>query len=85
MTPSVGRIVHTLVDPTHNNGADIAPAIVTRVWSDTCVNLRVFYDGAQVDWVTSATLHADEETARERVVPGTSPGRGHQAFWPPRV
>ena len=85
MKPTVGRIIHTLVDPARNNGADVAPAIITRVWSDTSVNLRVLYDGASVDWVTSATLHADEDTAREHVAMGIQPMSGHQAFWPPRV
>lgn len=85
MKPSVGRIVHTIVDPALNNGADVAPAIITRVWSDTTVNLRVMYDGASVDWITSASLHADEDAARERVALGASPQKGHNAFWPPRV
>lgn len=45
--PTVGRIVHYVPggnDPPHN-GAEVLPAIITRVWSDTCVNLRVFNDG----------------------------------------
>lgn len=39
MKPTVGRIVH------YQNGNIFAPAIVTRVWSDTCVNLTAFPDG----------------------------------------
>ena len=31
MKPSVGRIVHVLVDPDLHQGADVLPAIVTRV------------------------------------------------------
>lgn len=32
MTPSIGRVVHVLVAPVTNNGSDVAPATVTRVW-----------------------------------------------------
>jgi hypothetical protein len=46
MTPTVGRIVHVLVDPKANNGSDVAPAIITRVWNDSGVNLRVLRDNA---------------------------------------
>lgn len=41
MKPSVGRIVHFI-----HGGRNIAAAIVTRVHSDTCVNLYVFFDAA---------------------------------------
>lgn len=47
MKPSIGRIVwfHGF----HSNGIDEHPAIITRVWTDTCVNLTVFPDcGAPV-------------------------------------
>lgn len=36
MKPSVGRIV------LFSEGGTEAPAIVTRVWSDSCVNLQPF-------------------------------------------
>ena len=41
MKPAVGRIVHAFANPTQANGADIAPAIITRVWSDQTVNVTV--------------------------------------------
>ena len=61
MKPSIGRIVHFVVDPEKNHVA----AIITAVWSDTCVNLRLFLDGSNTshpeiygwaEWVTSRSL-----------------------------
>lgn len=77
MKPSIGRIVHFVVD--YGNEGKIAPAIITQVWSDTCVNLRVFYDGTNhapsgtEEWKTSCAY--DE---REKPDPRTW-------HWPPRV
>lgn len=78
MKPSLGRIVLTLVAPETNNGADVAPAIITRVWSDTCVNIRTLNDSMNSEWKTSVYLEADEEAARAR-------GGLRVAYWPPRV
>lgn len=59
-TPSVGRIVLVPMDPRGNNGQHYAPAIITRVWSDTMVNLRVFADSSDAPiWRTSAALAED--------------------------
>lgn len=80
MKPSVGRIVLTRVAPETNNGSDIAPAIITRVWNDALVNIRVINDSMNVEWKTSVSLYATEEEAREPGKPGL-----HVAFWPPRV
>ncbi len=44
MKPTIGRIVH-FVNP-YGTGKKIFPAIITNVWSDTCVNLHVFWDGS---------------------------------------
>jgi hypothetical protein len=50
MKPSVGRIVHVVED------GQPLPAIITKVHSDTCVNLRVFYDSNRNDaWRSSIT------------------------------
>lgn len=67
--PAKGRIVHVLVDPSVNNGDDSAPAMITRVWSDTCVNLRVLYDGPpsltedfrRPEWLSSWSVHESRE------------------------
>jgi hypothetical protein len=79
MKPSVGRIVIARVEPVWNNGADLCPAIITRVWGDEMINVKLLPDGPQdVVWRTSVPLCADEASARahadERAV-----------FWPGRV
>ncbi len=51
--PSVGRIVHVPMDPATNNGATVAPAVITRVWSETTVNVRVLHDSESITWRTS--------------------------------
>lgn len=79
MKPSVGRIVLFEIDPTWNNGATVAPAVITRVWSDTMVNLRVLCDSENVLWKTSVTLVDTPEDAE------ASPLTGHLCYWPPRV
>jgi hypothetical protein len=99
MTPTIGRIVHVLVDPKTNNGSDVAPAIITRAWSGTCVNLRVLRDNypGPEEWLTSWSLHESREAleahAAERqaaldasLVPGAEPAKVqlHGAFWPAR-
>lgn len=46
MTPTIGRIVHYTFpqnEPAPNHG-DTVPAIITAVFSDDCVNLRIFAD-----------------------------------------
>ena len=72
--PAVGRIVHVTVDPKVNNGADVAAAIITRVWSDTCVNpFEYSHDGPTVapehhhrqDWLTSWSVHESREALKE--------------------
>lgn len=79
MKPSLGRIVLTPVPPETNNGADIAPAIITRVWNDTRVNVRVLHDSENVSWKTSVKLCETEGEAR------SPDAYGHTAYWPPRV
>ena len=92
MTPTVGRIVHVLVDPKVNNGSDVAPAIITRVWNDTGVNVRVLRDNAPgpEEWMTSISLHESREVLDAHIesLKAANPGaevsvRG--AFWPPRA
>ena len=70
MKPSLGRIV--LYRGMQSNGSNEHPALVTRVWSDTCVNLTVFPDSNSIATMTS--VNQDEEMIREI---------GWR--WPPRV
>jgi hypothetical protein len=77
MKPSIGRIVLVPMDPAKNNGADVAPAVITRVWSDTTVNVHVLPDGNVTEWRTSVVFRKSFED-RE-------PGYVHCWTWPPRV
>ena len=55
MNPTVGRIVHyypTDSDRFGETGKPIA-AVIVRVWSDECVNLRLFPDSDDSPWVSS--------------------------------
>lgn len=71
--PSVGRIVHyhfpDNAQSAANNGQAIAPAIITAVWSDSCVNLKVLHDEQFNTWKTA-------------VMKGTGP---HNWNWPQKV
>ncbi len=74
--PTVGRIVLVGIDPAVNNGADRAPAIITRVFTPECVNLRVMVDGpGEMPWRTSSTLCEPEDLA----------GTTAKWAWPPLV
>lgn len=83
--PTVGRWVHVLMDPSTNNGSDVAPAVITRVWSDTCVNVRVLRDSNVTDWKTSVPLYptrADAEAKHAELPAAMRPERPAGAFWP---
>ena len=59
MKPTIGRIVHYFPTPRQlsewgGNQSSPLPAVVVKVWSDTCVNLKVLNDGPSDHWVTSA-------------------------------
>ncbi|WKU08000.1 hypothetical protein [Micromonospora sp. HUAS LYJ1] len=79
--PSPARMVLVIVDPIGNNGSDIAPAVITRVWGEHpaggwTVNLKTIKDGNVDEWLTSIRLFDTEQQAREN---------GYACFWPPRV
>lgn len=58
MKPTAGRIVlyTPMAGEFTGNDTSPVPAIITRVWSDECVNLKVFSDGPSDYWVTSVLL-----------------------------
>lgn len=77
--PSVGRIVHYYGADQETGVGERVPkaAIITRVWSDTCVNLCVFgFDGQPQDGLTTSVLLVQEGEAK----PETT-----FCEWPPRV
>lgn len=62
--PTVGRVVLYRPYPTDNMAGaqekEPLAAIVTRVWSDTCVNLCVFDANGVTSSRTSVLLHQEE-------------------------
>jgi hypothetical protein len=84
-TPSIGRIVLVPMDPRDNNGADRAPAVITRVWSDTTINVKVLSDATgSVEWRTSVGLV--DELPDFALATEEQPGSSmHVWAWPPRV
>jgi hypothetical protein len=84
-TPALGRNVLMFVEPLLNNGSDVAAATITRVWSDSMVNLKVHLDGTSADlWKTSVPLFETREQA-EAASSAIGAGQPYAAFWPPRV
>lgn len=66
--PTIGRIVHYHTrlswvdekDICHNDNT-ILPAIITRVHSATCVNLRVFHEGSErSSWFFEKVIQGNE-------------------------
>jgi hypothetical protein len=78
--PSMGRIVLVSIDPSLNNGADVAPAVICRIWSDTTINVRVLGDGPAIEWRTSLTY--SPELGAPDLAAANAMGRW---TWPPRV
>lgn len=77
--PSIGRIVHYI----RSDGAEY-PAIITHVWSDTCVDLEVF--GINVEHLQGGD--ADVRFPKSVVMHDTGGGeRGsvRSWHWPERV
>ena len=75
--PTIGRIViyktRTSGEGDWCNNAEFLPAIITRVWTSTCVNLKIINDGPCDSWRTAVTLDAAD-----------APQQGHTWRWPER-
>lgn len=81
--PSLGRVVLTFVRPELNNGSDVAPATIVRVWPGGLVNLKVHLDNTGDLWNTSVPLFDSREAAEAS--PSFVAGAPFAAYWPPRV
>lgn len=65
--PTKCRILVAVGFRARSNGIDEAPAIITRQWSDDCVNALIFRDDAAPQSVTSVKVYPDEESARAAI------------------
>jgi len=84
MQPTIGRIV--IVTGLGSNGTLEHPAIITRVWSDSYVNVTVFPDAAAPESHTSVNLFEDRDAAEAWVnAHSVPPYRTLAAFWPTRA
>lgn len=83
--PSIGRIIIVPAVPAENNGATLAPAVITRVWNDTTVNVRVLLDGDETQWRTSITLFQTPEEMWDTHTSQQADTPPHAGYWPPRV
>lgn len=66
LKPRVGQIVGYVL-PAGRNPGEVRPAIIVRVWSDTCVQLQVFIDdtndyvnGKGLMWATSVVYNEEK-------------------------
>ena len=88
MKPTTGRVVLAVGGVAESNGTQVAPAIITRVWSPRegdgawCVNATVFPDAASPVVVTSAYLYHDQAAAVEARDKAPTV---IALYWPPRV
>lgn len=81
--PAIGRIVHLIGPYANANGADVAPAIITRVWNDALINVTVLPDCAAPK-IASSVKFVDDEAAARAINEGAEFPQS-VAFWPPRV
>lgn len=83
--PSPCRMVLAVGGKAKGNGCDVAPALITRVWSQRedgswLVNATLFPDASPSAVVTSVYLFEDEPTARDSLAYAESTA----LYWPAR-
>ena len=61
MFPFVGQIVLVKGAPVNFNGTDEVPAIVTRVWTQHCVNVTAFQDVSGLPLRFTSVLFSEED------------------------
>lgn len=72
-----GYVVHV---GNQAESGQVFPLMITRVWSEVCVNGQVILDGNDTLWKTSATKATEYQIEQAK----GDPVAGHW-FWPPRV
>lgn len=75
--PSIGRIVHFVLPAMRSGPARHRPAVITMVYSDTCVNLRILFDANDPE------IYGEREDRRKSVVLDER-GEPHTWHWPER-
>jgi len=82
LTPYPGQMVMTFADPRYANGADEAPAVITRVWTDAMVSVRIWHDGpCSKGCADRATVLLYESRAQAEAAP-RDPGLLPSGAWP---
>lgn len=76
-TDALGYVAHV---GNHAEAGQVFPLIITRVWSEDCINGQVLLDGNDSLWLTSASKANEHQLTQAAGSP--VPGRW---FWPPRV
>ena len=82
--PSVGRIVHYHPGDQEDRKGQPYPAVITHVWSDTCVNLETMNDGSFPLRIGSTGMDV-EKNPTSVCLANEGQTEGRRWEWPPRV
>lgn len=89
MIPSIGRIVLVNIAASVDDKPQLRPAVVTAVWSDICINVRLFSDGgndtALLARIGVSEAHPEWLTSITQALAGDGSVGPRQWCWPPRV